>query len=191
MNENEDRMLIETVLAGDPQAFLPFIQKYKRLVGHIVGRMVHNQADREDVGQDIFVKIFRNLASFQFRSKLSTWVARIAYNTCVHYLQKKRLPLLADEDSHEGDPFALLASETPDPSQWLEEQEMTLAVREAVRSLAPVYATVLTLYHLEDMKYQEIAEIMGIPEGTVKSYLFRGRKLVLRRLTASYQEVAL
>jgi RNA polymerase sigma factor (sigma-70 family) len=192
MNESEDRLLFETIISGDPQAFVVFIRNYERLVGHIVGRMVRNKADRQDLGQDIFIKIYQNLSQFQFKCKISTWVARIAFNTCVNYLQKKRIPLLADLDgSEDQDPFAGMPSPTPDSDQWAESREITQQVQQAIQGLAPMYSLVLTLYHVEEKKYQEIAEIMELPEGTVKSYLFRARKMVKERLAGFYLVEAL
>jgi RNA polymerase sigma factor (sigma-70 family) len=192
MNDADDKLLLETIVAGDPQAFRPFIRKYERLVGHIVSRMVRNQADREDIGQEIFVKIYRNLPQFQFRSKISTWVAQIAYHTCLNYLQKKRPTLLADiSEDEEADPFCSVPDKTPTPDQWTENREMGRYLQEAIQSLTPVYATVLTMFHVDEFKYQEIAEIMDLPEGTIKSYLFRARKMVKERLVGSLLEEAI
>ncbi len=183
MNDADDKLLLETIVSGDPQAFRPFIQKYERLVGHIVSRMVRNRADREDLGQEIFIKIYKSLPQFQFRSKISTWVAQIAYHTCLNYLQKKRIALLADlSGEEEADPLSLVVDDMPRPDQWTENREMGRYMQAAMQSLAPAYATVLTLYHVDELKYQEIAQVMELPEGTIKSYLFRARKMVKERL---------
>ncbi len=191
MSEAEDRLLVETVLSGDPYAFRPFILKYQRLVGTIVSRMVANRADREDVGQDIFLKLYRHLASFQFNAKLSTWVATVAYNTCLHYLQKKRIALLADlQEDEEADPFAAVADALPDPARRYESKELSERIQRAIAGLPPVYATVLSLYHVQEMKYQEIAQVMQLPEGTVKSYLFRARSRIKRHLAGLQGEEA-
>ena len=185
MGTSEDRLLVEKILTGEPQDFQLVIEKYRRLVGHIVARMVRNQADREDVGQEIFVKIYQSLASFQFQSKLSTWISRIAFNACVNYLQKKRLPLWADlQPLEEQNPIDSIAADGPNPEQRFEAQELTEQVHRAIAALAPVYAAVLSLYHLEEFSYQEISEVMELPQGTVKSYLFRARKKVKEQVAA-------
>ena len=93
---SDTKRLIDKILAGDNNAFKSLIEEYQRLVSHIVFRMINREADREDICQDIFIKVFQNLAEFKFESKLSTWIAKIAYNRCINFLEKKRIPLLDD-----------------------------------------------------------------------------------------------
>ena len=91
-----DREIIKKINAGDTTAFELIIENYKRLVYNIVFRMVQNTRDVEDLCQDVFVKVYRNLTSFQFQSKLSTWIAKIAHNQCINFLRKQKLNLLDD-----------------------------------------------------------------------------------------------
>jgi RNA polymerase sigma factor (sigma-70 family) len=193
MNDSEEKLLLDTILSGDPASFQPFIEHYKRLVGHIVARMVRRVADREDLCQDIFIKIYQNVGRFQFKSKVSTWVATIAFNTCAHYLEKKRIPLLRDisEVKDENDPFEQVSADEEPPDRLAEQQELGLQLQQAMNKLGPVYSTILTLFHVEEMKYQEIADIMDLPVGTVKSYLFRARQMMRANLTQARVEEAL
>jgi RNA polymerase sigma factor (sigma-70 family) len=193
MNIPEEKLLLDTILSGDPASFQPFIEQYKRLVGHIVARMIRRPADREDLCQDIFIKIYQNINSFQFKSKVSTWVATIAYNTCVHYLEKKRIPLLRDLNraDDETDPFERIGDDRQQPDQLAEQQDLARQLQSAMNAMAPVYSTILTLFHVEEMKYQEIADIMDLPVGTVKSYLFRARQMLRARLLQSRVEESL
>jgi RNA polymerase sigma-70 factor (ECF subfamily) len=193
MNIPEEKLLLDTMLSGDPASFQPFIEQYKRLVGHIVARMVRRTADREDLCQDIFIKIYQNINKFQFKSKVSTWVATIAYNTCVNYLEKKRIPLLRDlnDAADEGDPFEQVGDDQEPPDQRVEQQDLARQLQQAMNAMAPVYTTILTLFHVEEMKYQEIADIMELPVGTVKSYLFRARQMLRGRLLQSRVEECL
>ena len=86
----EEKQIVADILAGDQQAFRNLIEQYQKLVSHIVFRMISHQVDREELCQEIFIKVYRNLASFKFQSKLSTWVGRIAYHACINFLKKNR-----------------------------------------------------------------------------------------------------
>jgi len=184
---NAERETIEKIIAGDTQRFSVVIEQYKRLVYNIAFRMVQNAADREDLCQDIFVKVYRNLSTFQFESKLSTWIAKIAFNTCVNHLKKKRVPLL-----HDVAPDKFFIEEVSDrkksPDEEMECSDIASKLTREIENLPVVFRTVLTLFHLEQMSYGEIAAVTALPGGTVKSYLFRARKLLRQRLTQQYAQ---
>ena len=183
---DQDR-LVERILAGDDGAFRQLIVQHQRLVSHIVFRLVPSEADREDICQEVFVRVYQHLDTFRFDAKLSTWIARIAYNTCLNFLEKRKLPLyddLVDED-RPLDPAA--PDEISRPDYALEAAETGRTVQRAIERLPPVYKAIVTLFHLEQMSYSEIADIMDMPEGTVKSYLFRARKMLKDKLLTQYQ----
>lgn len=181
-----DKTLIETILAGRTERFAEIIRQYQRLVSHIVYRMIPASADREDICQEIFLLVFQHLNAFQFESKLSTWIGRIAYNHCLNYLARKKIPLWAD--LLPGDEFIETpATANPSPEEWLTQQDRSERLQQEIEQLPPQWRTILTLYHVDEMKYHEISRIMGMPEGTVKSYLFRARRLLKQRLTAKYK----
>ena len=183
---DNERGPVEQILAGDKDAFARFIDRYKALVVHVVYRMIPNREDREDILQEVFMKIYRSLAGFRFESKLSTWVARVAYNTCVNHLNKKR-ELLLEEFRPDLETLDELAGDGERPDQSAEGMDVSLRLRAEIEKLPLAYRTILTLYHLEEMSYKEIGEIMGLPEGTVKSYLFRARKHLKARLLSGYR----
>lgn len=183
---DQDRALIERILAGDTAAFTEFIAQYQRLVSHIVYRMINNATDREDICQDVFIGIYRGLAEFRFESKVSTWVGRVAYYRCLNYLEKMKIPLF--EDFSGGDQTVDdVAGPAPRPDEYAEVQDVSVRVREEIGGLPEQYRVIVTLYHLDEMSYAEIGEIMKLPEGTVKSYLFRARKMLKKRLEAKYR----
>lgn len=93
---DEARDLVNRILAGDAKAFKTLVEQNQRLVSHIVFKMIPNETEREDLSQEVFMRVYRNLGRFEFRSKLSTWIARITYNTCGNYLEKKKIPLYED-----------------------------------------------------------------------------------------------
>jgi RNA polymerase sigma-70 factor (ECF subfamily) len=181
----ESRKLVSRILSGDPNAFKKLVRKHQRLVGQIVFRMVPNESDREDICQDIFVRVYQNLEGFQFQSKLSTWIARITYNTCLNYLEKKRVPLFEDM-SGEGETIDDCSGDDPSPYEWARSRQASVRLCEEIDRLPVVYGTIISLFHLQCMKYSEIGEILSLPEGTVKSYLFRARRMLKERMLVKY-----
>jgi RNA polymerase sigma-70 factor (ECF subfamily) len=187
MNPTQDQSIIslERVLSGDKDAFRDLVKSHQRLVETIVSRIIANDEDRRDLCQDIFVKVYERLDQFQRGSKLSTWIARVAINTCLHHVEKKRVPLYEDQvrdDSTVDDCEAQVCT----PHRFTEDRQTAIRLSEEIDRLPVVWGTILTLYHLQEMTYAEIAGIMKLPEGTVKSYLFRARQLLKERLTVKY-----
>jgi RNA polymerase sigma factor (sigma-70 family) len=176
---------VGVLMRRDSDAFASLVERYGPLVSHVVQRMVFNQTDAEDVYQDVMTKIYEGLPAFRFESKLSTWIARIAYNTCINQLQKKR-ELLFGEVRGWVDGVEGLVSTAPGPDRNAERADLLERLEIEVQRMPVQFRTILTLYHLEDMSYREIGEVMNLPEGTVKSYLFRARKFLRERLMTRY-----
>lgn len=183
----DTKPLIEKSLAGDRNAFKALIEANQRLVMHVVYKMVSNHSDVEDICQDVFVKVYQNLAGFQFNSKLSTWIAKIAYNATINFLEKKKVPLF-DDFSPEEVTLDHLSGNGTLPDEFSEQGELSSILQGQIDHLPVQFRTILTLYHLDEMSYKEIGEIMDLPEGTVKSYLFRARKLLKDSLLSKYEE---
>lgn len=182
----ENRALVERILAGDNYAFEQLVRDYQKLVSHIVFRMIPNQSDREDICQEVFLKVYSNLKKFRFDSKLSTWIARITYNGCLNYLEKKKVPLHDDIVDEENFTIEGRADSTSTPDKLSEDAQLSEILNSEIEMLPLRYRTILTLYHLEDMSYDEIGTVTDQPEGTVKSYLFRARKMLKERLDRKY-----
>jgi len=163
----DDRALVSRVLEGDMQAFRALIKKHERLVAHMVGRLVKREEDREEICQDVFMKVYEKLSEFAFQAQLSTWIATIAYRHAINYLRKKKIEVTEFSGKE-------IFVETQD----VEQQDMQTHLMKLIESLPVHYKIVLTLYHLEQKNYAEIGEITGMPEGTVKNYLFRARQLL-------------
>ncbi|WP_198175046.1 RNA polymerase sigma factor [Spirosoma arboris] len=185
----DEQWLIEQVLSGDRKAFEGLICQYEGLVLHIVSPLVGINADREDVCQDIFMKVYEHLGTFQFRSKLSTWIGNIAYHTSLNFLQKKRNILLADlfpdnpeTDSTNESVGNKWEDEALNPEQIIiKEQELTY-LAEAIDQLPVLQKTVLLLFHQDELSLEEISQILDVPVNTIKSYLFRARKALKKTL---------
>ena len=178
--EGEDRELAARVLAGDAAAFRELVRRHQRLVAHLVFRMVRDPADREELCQDVFFRVYRKLHGFRGEARLSTWIARVAYRTCLNHLERKGL---ADDGT---EPAEELPCEGESPVETLAAEELRAFVRERVAALPLPYRTVVTLHHLEEMSVREISEVTGAPPGTVKSHLFRARALLREQVLARY-----
>jgi RNA polymerase sigma-70 factor (ECF subfamily) len=174
----DDQTLVSQVLQGDTQAFLRLIRKYERLVAHMVGRLVKHDGEREEICQDVFMRVYEKLGEFTFQSRLSTWIATIAYRYAINHLRKKKLDFTELDDVR----VAGMMVETENPETVFSEQDSHEFVLALIDKLPPQYKTVLTLYHVEGMNYAEIGQVTEMPEGTVKSYLFRARNLLKEKV---------
>lgn len=171
-----DAELVQQIKNGNNNAFRFLVSKYQRLVLHIVGRMVQQSDELEDICQEVFIKVFRTLNKFRGDSKLSTWIATIAYNTAITHIRKQKR---RGELSYNEQPLLIGLEEDPALNQRIvEEEEVKQYLLKLIEALPVKYRTVITLFHLEEFSYKEIEEITGMPEGTIKSYLSRARKLL-------------
>ncbi|MEQ8243874.1 sigma-70 family RNA polymerase sigma factor [Fulvivirga sp.] len=173
----DDNQLVSAVRNGDMQAFKVLIDQNQRLVAHMVGRLIKNDEDREELCQDVFVKVHQKLSEFNFKSKLSTWIATIAYRLSINHLQKKNITIEKDIQELSPKEFQIMIENTT-PLETLQEKDVKQFLLAAIEQMPVHYKSVVTLFHLEDMGHSEIAEIMDMPVGTVKNYLFRARKLL-------------
>jgi RNA polymerase sigma factor (sigma-70 family) len=173
-----DHRLAERVLAGEPGAFHELLLRYERLVQHIVFRLVRDRADAEEVCQDVFVRVHRGLASFRRESKLSTWIGRIAYRTALKRLERVGAPTGGGAHEEEGPTprGEIVDHAAANPLDELARAELRAFVRGKVESLPAEQRAAVTLYHLDGMSVAEVAAVMQLPAGTVKSHLFRARQ---------------
>jgi RNA polymerase sigma-70 factor (ECF subfamily) len=191
-----DRALVRRAQSGDLDAFRALLRKYRGLVYHIVHYAAEEEADREDLGQEIFLKVYQSLGSFEFRSGLATWISRIAHNACLNYQRRRRthheqrLDEIPSDLLQEGLRASFLGGATShrqsSPHEQLARRDTAAAVRRAVRSLPQHYRTVVVLHYLEGFNLQEISDATGAPVGTVKSHLYRARTLLKDWLLSRY-----
>lgn len=162
----DEKQLVSQVISGSDSAIRLLISKYERLVIHMVTRVVSDNMDREELCQDVFVKVINKLSGFNFESKLSTWIATIAYRMAVNFAKKKKL------DQVDLDQVSFMVGESVE----LTEQEDTKRFIIGLVEQLPInYKSVLTMFYLDGFSYPEIVEITGMPEGTVKNYIHRAR----------------
>lgn len=174
----DEKAQVTRILGGDLPAFGLLVQQYQQLVFYIIDRLIKNDEDKKDVTQEVFIKVFKSLKRFHFESKLSTWIASIAYRTALNYLRdhpREKIAIRADEMDD-------LALSHPHPGSLLEGKDIKAYLFKCMEEMPAPYKMVILLYHINSFSYEEIAEVMGLPEGTVKSHLFRSRKLLKERL---------
>lgn len=191
-SSNADRHLVEKILGGDKHAFGILIKKTEGLVSQMVFKMINSPADRKDIAQDVYLKAFKKLSGFRFQSKLSTWIGQITYNRCLQYIEKKKFVLLDNFSDDEQDQIDKLRQkestiEMNETEKIMHSKELSGILNIELDKLSPIYKTMISLYHQEELSYTEIAEIMSLPEGTVKSYLFRARQKLKEHILSEYK----
>jgi RNA polymerase sigma-70 factor (ECF subfamily) len=185
--EAADAELIEAILAGSESAFATLIGRYQDRVFRLLSRYCRDQVECEDLAQEVFLKVFRKLHTFQGDSQFYTWLYRIAVNAATDHLARastRRLKLVEDDEQ-----FDASTARHDDPSAPLLAAETATAVRAIVDSLPEKFRTILVLREYEDLSYTEIAEVLQIQIGTVESRLFRARQRVKDALLRLHPEL--
>jgi RNA polymerase sigma factor (sigma-70 family) len=176
LRRETDIDLIEQSLEGSGRAFKKLVERYYSLVYSVVRGIIGNRDEVEDVTQEVFIKVYRKLATFRGEARLSTWIYRIARNEAINVAKRAR------PDAGPLDEADRLASDIPGPDRRLEQRITASLVEELLSSLDEQYRVVLELRYMGEKSYAEIAEIMEIPIGTVKTYIHRGKALLRQRL---------
>lgn len=188
-----DRILVKKILEGNSIVFKNIIANTQGLVIQIIYKMIKNPKDREDLAQEVYLKVFNNLSGFKFNSKLSTWVGTITYNTCLNFLEKKKIPILNVIDEEGNELWNVIENNITDNIQnqtedYILKKERSHILQLEIEKLPPLYKTIVTLFHNEELSYEEISKITDLPEGTIKSYLFRARKKLRESLLNTYKK---
>ncbi len=180
-----DRQLIKQVLGGSQDAFRDLVRRYQRPVYALILRMLRDPSDAEELAQEVFVKAYQALDRFDRSRKFSSWLFKIAHNASIDFLRKKRLATVALETRDDAlDPLAVLPDRrTESPAAALERGRLATAIEVALGRLRPAYREMMILRFQEGLAYDEIAEVTGLPLGTVKTHLHRARKAMARELT--------
>ena len=171
--------------------FSSILYTYQDRVYNQAYRMLGNREDAEEATQDIFLNVYKALSEFRGDSKVTTWIYRITSNVCISRLRKKQLDITSLDEPWDDSDNRTLADIIPDggedPSSLLESEEMNEMIRDTVRQLPPDWAMAVSLFHFDDLSYEEIAEIMDTPKATVATYIFRGRKRLAEKLMSVLQ----
>jgi len=182
---NEDKELVEKTLKGEKKAFEMIIQKYQKPLLNYMGRMVGNMELALDFTQDVFVKVYSSLNTFQPQYKFSTWLYKIASNYVIDYWRKKKIiPLSLNQQSNDGSEHFSLQVPDDEPSivQKFEIKEIRERIEQAL-SMIPDYLRELFIWrHINGFSYEEMAEIKGLPVGTVKNRVFQAKEMIRKLL---------
>lgn len=183
-DETEEARFVARLQARDESAFNELVIAYERRVFALVFRMLGRREEAEDLAQEVFVQVFKAIDQFRGESKLSTWIFRIAVNLCKNkakYLSRRRVGEqddvheMADRVSGDGGKGVTVSGGIRRPDEVLEGMQLERIVKRAIEQVDPDFREVLILRDVEDMSYDEIAEVTGLAEGTVKSRIFRAR----------------
>ena len=174
--------LVSDALGGSQPAFEQIVRRYQRPVISLIVRMTGDRARAEDLAQETFVKAFRSLKSFDSTRRLSSWLFRIAHNTTLDALRRLKLEVIELEGLSEGDPRRdPAAPAAPDP---LEQAALGAALNRSLLSLRPDYRAAIALRYDQQLPFDEIGRILGVPEVTARTYVHRARTELARSLAA-------
>lgn len=187
MSEREvDQALVERVQRGDKRAFELLVAKYQRKIFRLLSRLIRDPAEIEDVAQEAFIKAYRALPNFRGESAFYTWLYRIAINTAKNHLvaQGRRAPTTTETDVEDAENFddADQLRDVNTPESMLQSRQVGEAVNRAIEKLPEDLRTAIVLRELEGLSYEEIAESMSCPIGTVRSRIFRAREAIASEL---------
>jgi RNA polymerase sigma factor (sigma-70 family) len=181
--------LIAQALNGDQKAYRSLTERHQSSVYHIVYKIVRDSEVAADLVQETFMKAFSSLASYRSEYRFSTWLYKIAANCSIDYLRKKRINMLSldrEVETADGRLDFEVADYSFHPGRTLERKEQEFNIEEAITSLPEKYREVIIYRHKDDKSYEEIADLLGIPVGTVKARIFRARELLKKKLKLLY-----
>lgn len=178
-----DAELLSMVKKGNIDAFDELVKLYQKRVVNIAYSLLSDREDALDAAQEVFIKVYKNISGFRGDSSVSTWIFRITQNVCRDFLRKRKAVFLSLDNDNEDEPGIEIADESDSPEQVSERNERTAALRAAIAQLEENQRTVLTLFDIQGMSYEEIACIVRCPVGTVKSRLYRARESLRKILT--------
>jgi RNA polymerase sigma-70 factor, ECF subfamily len=177
-----DRDLVRRAAAGNEKAYRLLLARYQRPVFSLIYRMVRNRETAEDLAQETFVKVFNQIDRYDPKYKFSSWIFKIANNLTIDHLRKREVDTVsmhgsayAETDDEESASRIVAVSEAETPEEEFEARELGGHIEEAIGSLRAEYRTAVILRHVEGRPYDDIAEIMDVPLGTVKTYIHRAR----------------
>jgi RNA polymerase sigma factor (sigma-70 family) len=191
MDRRSDLKLIRRCKRGEEAAFAELLARYRGPIYGLCLRMVRHTEDARDLAQEIFIKVFSMLDRYDEEYAFSSWLFRIATNHCIDYLRRNRLRFLSLEAGTGGDeeiPLQIPGPD-PDPQVILQRAEAVERIAEVVAELPPHYRIIILLRHDQQLSYEEIAEVLGLPLGTVKARIHRARNQIQRRLQERGYEI--
>lgn len=183
--KDDETATIARALGGNQKAYAELTKRHQKAIYHIIYKIVRNEETADDLTQETFMKAFASLATYRSEYRFSTWLYKIAANCSIDFLRKRRIDALSLDrpiETQDG----TVEIEVPDysyhPEKDLERKQQRISIQEAIDSLPPKYREVIVCRHKEDKSYDEIADLLGVPVGTVKARIFRARELLKKKL---------
>jgi RNA polymerase sigma-70 factor (ECF subfamily) len=188
-NTVSDHDLVTRAQTGSDKAYRELLGRYQRPVFSIIYRMIRDREQAEDLAQETFVRVFNNIDRYDPRFKFSSWIFKIATNLTIDHIRRKELDTVSIDGSRNAvtaeqieATSITIASQDENPEELLEAKELGEEIEGAIGKLRPEYRAAILLRHVEGREYQEIAEILSLPLGTVKTYIHRGRNELREQL---------
>jgi len=184
-SRQEDAEMIREALAGSQEAYTRLMKKYHNPIYSLIYRMIRDKEEIEDLTQETFIKAFASLKNFNDEYAFSTWLYKIASNNCIDYIRKRKLKTYSIDkpmESEDDDYAYELSDSTYEADRHIIEEQQKALIQEAIDSLPEKYRIVIVMRHTEEKSYEDIAEILGLPLGTVKAHIFRARELLNKYL---------
>lgn len=179
LSATTDRDLVANAVLGGDGSFEELVKRYQRPIAAYVYRMVGDYESALDLTQEIFIKVYSSLRRYRPEFKFSTWIYKIAHNSAVDHLRRNATREQSLINGPEGDHFELpIESGRPSPEQESERKERRVEIEAVVKTLPANYRELIILRHSQDLTYEEIVEVTGLPLGTVKNRLFRAREMM-------------
>ncbi|WP_322481226.1 RNA polymerase sigma factor [Thermogemmatispora sp.] len=185
--EQDDAQLVRASQHGDREAFALLVQRYQRRVFNMILRMLQDYEEACEITQEAFLAAWQGLPTFRGEARFPTWLYRIAYNCCLRQLEQRRRDKALQNAMQEQQLLDEAGGQRCQAESTLEARDRQALVREQLEALPTKYRIVLVLRHLQEMTYEEMAEILMMPIGTIKTHLFRARNLLKERLQAQRQ----
>lgn len=184
-----DYMLVERAKTGDQKAYAELMDRYKDSIYFMLLKMVNNKSDADDLTIEAFGKAFKNIKQYTPNYAFSTWLFKIASNNCIDFIRKKRENAISidKQEVDEEQPSIHLPSNTPDPEESLIKNQKVVMMHAVIKELKPNYQTLIQLRYLKEYSYEEIANELNLPLGTIKAQLFRARELLFNILKTTKQ----
>ncbi len=184
---DDEKELISQALAGSQKAYAVLTNRHQTPVFQIIVKIVRDQETARDLTQETFMKAFASLASYRSEYRFSTWLYKIAANASIDFLRKKRIQALSLDrplPTQDGSVEIEVADNSYNPEKDLVRKEQRSGIEQAIESLPDKYREVIVYRHKEDKTYEEIADLLNVPVGTVKARIFRARELLKKKLRA-------
>ncbi len=173
MTTIDENILIESIKNGDTNAYAKLVDRYKDLVYTLAIRMLKNREEAEEIAQDTFIKVFKSLDKFKGDSKFSTWIYRVAYNTCLDAIKKNK----KHQNDVAIDEYTFNKLDTIDNAlENIIKEERSVLIKNCISKLPEESSVILTLFYFEELSLEEISKVINIEANTVKVKLFRARK---------------